>query len=1038
VTNLRAALLLPLAAAALAAGPAGATTACLDWLEDIHDTSSSCLSTPSIPRYLMSHVVAWGTTSYYVVDNGNELQFYDIGIDPADPVHRHTTSFGIPNQGDSDYDLETFSVCDGCRFGTASYKLGLVVFDTGAGAHPNTASFSYYEGLPKGAYTFAARGRQYLVTRGLLDACPGNGSSVYEILPAGGGVALSRVACAQLPGDALFQPAGGVSMEVAGEHYLYLAKTSSPISVFRVVPNGSQISLEYVDVGGDPRLRATMSFGKGMSYDADRNLLATAYPTRGLTLWDVADPAHPQVVWSDPGLAASRVALEGRFLHATGGSIGDVYSFDISDPSAPAALDSGFWLPDTVWNANCYNGTNYDAVFHPTEEILYAARFARDQVFDYGACGTGLLAGLTVASDPPAHSQPIVLDNLSAAPPGASLTLDWDVLAAGGGALVDALAGCDGPGAVDDGCVVPAGTLLPGERYRFQLRVTRTGTGDTSYSFVESVVAYGGPDLVVSALPATPEIGQMVVFTISGVSDLEQVSWDFGGPGCPPFNSSSACWPTQFDDCLSAGYQYASAGATTAAATVRIDGVDYGPYQVVVDVAAAGACPCLVDAPQWDAAADPAAVVAGEPVELEAWATGGGPADTTRWRIERNGVPVASSENPVFEHTFASPGRHRAVFEARNCDGADVEELELAVLPAPELEYSAASGHGAHTAPRAAAVLGDALLVGTSGPPDGGGLFRRSPGGVWTAAMVGGFGSAANTAVSALAVFGGELWAGTENEAAGAELWRSADGTAWAPAQTGGFGDPLNVEIAALAVHDGALFAATRSATGAEVWRSADGDAWSQVNADGFGSSANQAPGGLASFGGRLYATVAGDDGAEVWRRVAGTTWEPSGAGGFGSAANEAAAALAVHGGALFAGTANPAAGAEVWRSADGTAWVQAASGGFGDPAGNDEVRSLASEPGALFAGTAAPVTGAEVWATEDGGSSWQPWLLDGLGDPASGSVAAMVVLGGELYAAVGNPAGFRVWRTDLPGPAVFGDGFESGATTGWSDTVAD
>ena len=64
--------------------------------------------------------------------------------------------FNIPNVGDSDYDMVSFSVCDDCRWGIANFKVATVLFDLGAGPTPEFAdSSAYYDAaLVQGGFTF--------------------------------------------------------------------------------------------------------------------------------------------------------------------------------------------------------------------------------------------------------------------------------------------------------------------------------------------------------------------------------------------------------------------------------------------------------------------------------------------------------------------------------------------------------------------------------------------------------------------------------------------------------------------------------------------------------------------------------------------------------------------------------------------------------------------------------------------------------------------------------------------------------------------
>jgi len=535
----------------------------------------------------------------------------------------------------------------------------------------------------------------------------------------------------------------------------------------------------------------------------------------------------------------------------------------------------------------------------------------------------------------------------------------------------------------------------------------------------------------------TPNIGQVVTFTIDDVSAVQRATWNFGGPGCSPYAAVMVCEPGIFGNCLSEAYAYSTDGPKDVQVTLRIDGIDFGPYSVDLAVNDIGSCPCTIPSPVWSASINPANVNPGQSVFFHAEAQSGGPADGVMWKIKEHGQVSQSSSASTFHLVFGDPGVFDVSFEAWNCAGADRHEFTLLVVPVPGLSFNAAVLHPQHTTPRSMTSFGTSLLVGTAEAPSGGGLFRGLPAGVWVPATTNGFGTPTNTAISSLVVFDGYVYAATENEAEGAEIWRSPTGDNWNRVISAGFGDPLNAEITALVVHNGDLFAAVRSTSGAEVWRTANGLDWSQVNVDGFGSSVNQAPGAMASFGGSIYASVANLWNAEVWRRVSGTTWDQVNTDGFGNNANESAPAMVVFDSHLYVGTANDNSGSEVWRSQDGTTWSQSSAGGFGDPFDNEVTSGLVAHNGTLFAGTYNFATGAEIWATTDG-SAWHPWALGGFGDQYNWSARAAAVLGDDLFIATENPYGFQVWQLALPVPELFSDGFESGGTSTWSAVVGD
>ncbi len=93
-----------------------------------------------------------------------------------------------------------------------------------------------------------------------------------------------------------------------------------------------------------------------------------------------------------------------------------------------------------------------------------------------------------------------------------------------------------------------------------------------------------------SWIPGSPQIGQDVRFTISGIAGtLEQVTWDFGGPGCSE-DQQVTCTNDGWTNCSMHTFQYSSSGAKTVHLTVRIDGQNYTAPTHTLTVQDAGEC----------------------------------------------------------------------------------------------------------------------------------------------------------------------------------------------------------------------------------------------------------------------------------------------------------------------------------------------------------------------------------------------------------------------------------------------------------------
>jgi PKD repeat protein len=89
--------------------------------------------------------------------------------------------------------------------------------------------------------------------------------------------------------------------------------------------------------------------------------------------------------------------------------------------------------------------------------------------------------------------------------------------------------------------------------------------------------------------PVSPEIGQLVEFSITGVASIDEATWDFGEEGCAGFERHQMCTPL-FTDCLQWAHKFASAGSKTVTLTVDAGGTTMGPVTRTVDVQNVGSC----------------------------------------------------------------------------------------------------------------------------------------------------------------------------------------------------------------------------------------------------------------------------------------------------------------------------------------------------------------------------------------------------------------------------------------------------------------
>lgn len=241
--------------------------------------------------------------------------------------------------------------------------------------------------------------------------------------------------------------------------------------------------------------------------------------------------------------------------------------------------------------------------------------------------------------------------------------------------------------------------------------------------------------------PQNPEIGELVVFYITGVDSIDSAEWNFGGEGCGDLTPEQVCEPI-FTDCLTSSYIYAGAGDKTVRLTIN-GGLHESTQTVTVQNEGhcdGGTCTYHVDPTsrtfshtggtsgisissgpdcQWIATSTAGwiEIIAGEngsgngsvtyavesnvgdartgritvegrihTVHQEAFG-GGAPGDTApdswTWTILRDDETVATSDQQHFTHSFDVPGLYFVRLEAANCAGSDVETGFLVVEEPP-------------------------------------------------------------------------------------------------------------------------------------------------------------------------------------------------------------------------------------------------------------------------------------------------------------------------------------------------------------------
>ncbi len=314
---------------------------------------------------------------------GNDLSIWNIQ-NPAHPKEVSNSDFQVGNLGDSDYDLLSWTACDDCRFGVATFKLGAVAFDLGTEDLPSFQTFQVHTQYPQldRPMTFSHRGHQYLVAKTLQNACDG-GAGLFHFSDTDLD-SLILLECLEGSGGATVPSKGGLYLQSPGLNdgtaYLWL-QVGPNVHIFRVEGDGDGLNLTFV---ASPDGMFTLSTA-GLAVDLRNKVAATA----GLKIWQVLSLENPVHVGS--------LAVEGDIVSlayplvwlAQFGQTSQYHSshtVDISDPSAPQLRDDQFWSGDNPWNQPPCWGGELGGVFSEDGSYLFLSRWERLQQFDFRQC----------------------------------------------------------------------------------------------------------------------------------------------------------------------------------------------------------------------------------------------------------------------------------------------------------------------------------------------------------------------------------------------------------------------------------------------------------------------------------------------------------------------------------------------------------------------------------------------------------------------------------------------------------------------------
>ena len=336
--------------------------------------SLNCLGLPTIDKYTNPKTFQWKGKEILAINTGNELHFWNI-TNPASPVSLAKSNFNIPNQGDSDYDLVTYSVCDDCKFGIASFKLGTVIWDLGTGNYPTFGARTFYSGAPNRlSYSYKNNANQYVISADLPNGIGGmfDKGTIYKIVNHNNPVPVSDFI---FPTGMTFQApvAGGFDLG----YYLLLGITGGIYSYMKDSDN-----LIYIN---DTGMKAQMGWNDAI--DISGNLAVTAErgtTVNGLKLWDITNPHYAIQLFKYPGRFKFS-SFSGQCIFTSDNS-NNPLTFKV-DGNQIVPLDHQFWSASNPWNqwpVGCTYASG--AAFSNNGMFAYLARYSVVQKVNFTAC----------------------------------------------------------------------------------------------------------------------------------------------------------------------------------------------------------------------------------------------------------------------------------------------------------------------------------------------------------------------------------------------------------------------------------------------------------------------------------------------------------------------------------------------------------------------------------------------------------------------------------------------------------------------------
>jgi PKD repeat protein len=264
------------------------------------------------------------------------------------------------------------------------------------------------------------------------------------------------------------------------------------------------------------------------------------------------------------------------------------YKWTVQPPVGPA--ETYFSKPvvlDILLSGEWSFCIEVEYLHYAANDVLYVAESCVTQTYSSVAADFVITQGATPCSD-----EAITLDaRPSKVPDHGNVQYSWELNRPGANPIY--------PSSCASGaqqCDLPASYLEIGVAYDVKLTLRNNLNDDVSVMLKERIVTPKdcGFDPGISASTITPDIGDLVTFTVSGVQDeIESTKWNFAGGGCDGYTQIMTCdSSSSIMGCWNQSFRFSTAGTRNVTVEVTtVAGQKGTSSPLVVTVGSDGVCP---------------------------------------------------------------------------------------------------------------------------------------------------------------------------------------------------------------------------------------------------------------------------------------------------------------------------------------------------------------------------------------------------------------------------------------------------------------